>query len=179
MVSLHNLLQKLLSSIRHLLRRCLRRHTKLFGCYANLSYLEFLIDFFATKQNVNEYIYSPLQAVATAIRERYSYAIFTTEDFQCGKTLIRKLISLGASIHYRDYAGRSILNQLMTSTNNPFDSMFLGEFWLDAFSQAGVDILQYMCVEIAISEANPFFYRYENGWVHHYTLETPFTGFWD
>jgi hypothetical protein len=150
----------------------------LFRFNVKLSLLEFVIDSWVTEQNVNEFSPSPLKAVGEAIKWCYKSAIYATEEYQLGKTLVRKLISLGASIHYRDGNYWSLLESLITSIDDPFESRFLGDFWLDALSQAGVDILKYIQVEIPTPKETPFFYR-EIEWVPLYTLQKPFMMFWD
>jgi hypothetical protein len=147
-----------------------------------LSYLESMIDLLVTKHNVNDYLYSPVQIIAQAILWSYRRGTYAARDYHFGKMLIRKLIDLGASVHHRgsNYNDRSIFNWMMTiPVHDPFESMFFGSFWLDALSDAGVDILEYMHTEIALSDKTPFFYAGERCKVLLYTPKKPLEVYWD
>lgn len=98
-----------------------------------------------------------------------------TEEYKPRKILVRKLIALGTSLHYRNSYGRTVLDSYMTDSNcDPFDSMLLGKFWLEALAKAGVDTLEYLREEIAISSIGNRGCRQLM-----YTLESASMVYWD
>lgn len=125
-------------------------HPFLFHGDFNLSNLELLINAWVTEENVNDYAFSPLEAVGNAIMSWNEDGICSIEDYQLGCALIQKLVRLGVTIYRRDCQERSFFQRVVGTLNDILEVKFFQDFWLDALSLAGVDIDEYARLEAAI-----------------------------
>ena len=110
-----------------------------------LDNLELYINEWVTEQNVNEYQVSPLHGL---VRSTHLTRGCYRGDYSNWKRLIRRLVRLGANIHATVYYGKTILESLMSEISHPFDSKYWGDIFLEALSEVGVDVFEYLKREV-------------------------------
>jgi hypothetical protein len=67
------------------------------------------------------------------------------------KSAIQRLIKLGQNLHTVGESGFTMLRDILFLAEDPFDSITLGDQWLDILRGAGVDVNQYLREEISLN----------------------------
>jgi hypothetical protein len=104
-----------------------------------------IIDEFVSEQNINHFKHSPiLISIAMMLR--------TLETAHCPSDewieATRHLIALGTDIHGFKNDGSTLTTSVMGLADHPFDSIYIGDTWLDTLREAGVDVSEHLEAEI-------------------------------
>jgi hypothetical protein len=91
-----------------------------------------------SKENINKYGFSPILA---AIRMLWK-SEFTLSDHW--KEVIQHLIALGADLQKSSFEGGTMLDDIMSIVDGPFDSLYLGNAWLDTLRRCDMDVVEYL-----------------------------------
>jgi hypothetical protein len=91
-----------------------------------------------SKENINKYGFSPILAATKMLWK--SESIFSDH----WKEAIQRLIALGADLQKSSFDGGTMLDDIMSIVDRPFDSSYLGNTWLDTLHKCDVDVVEYL-----------------------------------
>jgi hypothetical protein len=103
-----------------------------------------MVDEFVTEQNINEFEHSPIVLSMEMMLGTLSKARGLSDEWM---EIIRHLIALGADIHKSEDNGSTLTMRVMDLADHPFDSIYVGDVWLDTLRGARVDDSEYLEVE--------------------------------
>lgn len=102
-----------------------------------------LVDEFVSEQNINEFQHSPLLFSMEMMLQTLMTAHGRSDEWM---EMTRRLIALGADIR-RFEKGSSLTCSIMGLADHPFDSIYVGDVWLDILRGAGVNDSEYLEAE--------------------------------
>jgi hypothetical protein len=95
-----------------------------------------------SKENINKFLSSPIEM---AMRMLWQSESTLADDW---KLAIQQLIALGADLHKCSFHRCTLLDNIMYIVDHPFDSLYLGDQWLDILFRSGVDVVEYLRTEL-------------------------------
>jgi len=106
-----------------------------------------IIKEFVSEQNINEFSHSPILKSMEMM-----LGTLRTAHHQHGPSdewmeITRRLIAFGADIHRFKEDGSSLTRGIMRLADHPFDSIYVGDVWLDILRGAGVNDSEYLEAE--------------------------------
>ena len=93
-----------------------------------------------SEENINRFWCSPIEI---AMRMLWEAKFTLAGDW---KEAIQHLVALGADLHKCYHAG-ILLDNIMDIVDHPFDSLDLGDQWVDTLRRSGVDVVKYLQTE--------------------------------
>jgi len=91
-----------------------------------------------SKENINKYEVSP---ILMAIRMLWKSESTLSDHWQ---EAIQRLIALGQDLQKSSLNGGTLLDDIMGIVDRPFDSLYLGDAWLDILRRCDVDVAEYL-----------------------------------
>jgi hypothetical protein len=103
-----------------------------------------IIKEFVSEQNINEFSHSPILKSMEMMLGTLRTAHGPSGEWM---EITRRLIALGADIHRFKEDGSSLTCIIMGLADHPFDSIYVGDVWLDTLRGAGVNDSDYLEAE--------------------------------
>jgi hypothetical protein len=103
-----------------------------------------IVDEFVSDQNINEFKHSPILFSMEMVLGTLTTAHVPSEEWM---EVTRQLIALGADIQRFKDNGSTLTMSIMGLAGHPFDSIYVGDVWLDTLRGAGVDDSEYLEAE--------------------------------
>jgi hypothetical protein len=124
-----------------------------------------MVDQWIGKKNVNVLFSGwEISPIPTALR---MLRVSDPADQKQWKQAIQHVLSLGLDLHttyhYRDDTIVTLLDEVLNIADQPFESHWLGQEWLEILSESGIDVVEYLGVESEIhfnsSQTLPMMHR--------------------
>ena len=112
-----------------------------------------IIEKWVTPDNVNDYDFPPILLGLEGLRD--DMARGSPEAINHWKLALRKLIRIGADInkvYYYEWDHMTLPRVIMSMTDHPLDSKALGDEWIDVLRGAGVNVSQYLSMELGLQD---------------------------
>ena len=97
-----------------------------------------IVQEWVSKENINKYEVSP---ILMAIRMLWKSEPTLSDHW---KEAIQRLIALGQDLQKSSFDGGTLLDEIMGIVDRPFDSLYLGDAWLDILRRCNVDVAEYL-----------------------------------
>jgi hypothetical protein len=115
-------------------------------CKSRIEGFREIVDEVVSEQNINEFMHSPILYSMAGMLEAPRTAHGPFDEWM---EMTRRLIALGADIHGFKDDGSTLTMSIITGlADHPFDSIYIGDVWLDTLRGVGVNDSEYLGAEL-------------------------------